>query len=326
MKMFLVMILTFFSVVTYADDKIPARNDVPVTLNSVNKITFDEKAALLDNLFQSFKDAADAFSAKAAEDQTDEEYEALQKQRESYIAAVNDFNSSLLNVEAPEMDYASMAGEKRLIEQRIEAPNKWAAAIYAFLKTEVPPLPPKKFDELQSGDVLLINAKGFSKIINKADNLLSWDSASGASHTVLYLKEVKGVKHFLENIPGEGPRIIFEDEVLKRYSSRGAEVARLAQPLNEKEAKALYGAAVEMAAKNRKSLGAGGYLGTNYGAWGKDNVVCSEADWALLNMAKADKISPSGDKIKSAIGIDYSPADFFKNGQYFFVSPVDMDK
>ncbi|MBF0619339.1 MAG: hypothetical protein HQL19_04145 [Candidatus Omnitrophica bacterium] len=215
-------------------------------------------------------------------------------------------------------------GPQQLIEQRMAEPNKWAAGAYVSLKTKAPPLPYKKFSELQSGDVMLIDAAGTSKAITAVDNYLSGINASTASHTVLYLRTVNGVKHFLENIPGEGPRIIFEDEFLRRYSARGGQVAQLAQPLNVTEAKRLYTAAVEMAAQNRKSIVGSNLLGTNYGVWGKDNVVCSEADWALLNMARTVQVPGTGDKLKASLGVDFSPADFFKNGQYFLVSRVDM--
>jgi len=222
------------------------------------------------------------------------------------------------------MDSAWLKDQQKLIEQRLDEPNKWSDGIYRSLKTKAPPLPYKKFNELQSGDVVLVNASGLSRVINKADNALSGADSSGASHTVLYLREVNGVKHFVENVPGEGPRIIFEDEFLSKYASRGAQVAKLAQPLSDKEAKKLYSAAVEMAAKNRQEINNSQFLGTNYGAWGKDNVVCSEADWALLNMARDKQVPASGDAAKRALGVDFSPADFFDNGQHFLVSPMEM--
>jgi len=214
-------------------------------------------------------------------------------------------------------------GQKDLIVQRIKEPNKWSGSIYASLKTKAPPLPYKKFDELEPGDVLLIYPDGFNKAITLIDNLVS-DSESLASHTVIFLREVDGVKHFMENVPGKGPHIITESQVIAEYGARGADVARLAQPLNEHEAKKLYSAALEMAAANRKDV-KGSFFSdtTNYGAWGKDNVVCSEADWALLNLARPGASVPkTDDKIKSAAGVDFSPADFYDNDQYFLVSPL----
>jgi len=224
------------------------------------------------------------------------------------------------------MDADWFKGEQGLIEARLDEPNRWAGAITRSLKTKAPPLPYKKFDELQPGDVLLVKAEGLSRAINKADNLLSGGSASDASHTVLYLREVNGVKHFLENVPGQGPRIIFEKEMIEKYGTRGADVAKLAQPLNDREAKDLYSAAVDMAARNRRSVVGSEFLGTNYGVWGKDNVVCSEADWALLNVARPGAVPMTTDRVKAGLGIDFSPADFYKDGQYFLVSPLDMSQ
>jgi hypothetical protein len=236
-----------------------------------------------------------------------------------------DLESTVEQVEFENINAAWMDIQWKLIRQRLEEPNKWCGAISASFVTKEPPLPYKKFNELQPGDVLLFEGKA----IAMGDNLLSsGDNASSASHTVSYLKEVNGRKLFLDNQPLEGPRIISENELLKRYGQRGAEVAKLAQPLNEEEAKRLYAAAAEMAQKNRKETEKNWFgtpwLGTNYGAWGKDDLVCSEADWALLNSA-GRKIPKSGDRIKAGLGIDFSPADY-QNSQYFLVTPLEVPK
>jgi hypothetical protein len=235
--------------------------------------------------------------------------------------------------EFEKMNAAWMKKQKQLIEQRLKEPNKDAAAITKSLKTNAPPPPWKTFNELQAGDVLLIEGEGISKGIVYIDNKLSsGDNASNASHTVTYLKEVNGKKLFLDNQPFEGPRIISEDESLELYGPRGVNAAKLAQPLNPGEAKLLFTAAVEMAQKNRNEKTI--YwnpdwnptgkplldLGTNYGAWGKENVVCSEADWSLIN-ATGRNIPKSGDRIKVSLGIDFSPADFY-NSPYFLVTPL----
>lgn len=208
--------------------------------------------------------------------------------------------------------------QKQLIEQRLSKPNKYASAIYKSLKTKAPLLPYKTFDELQPGDVLLFDGQ----LIAAADNALSSGTSSRAAHTVLYLKEINGKKYFLDNQPFQGPRIISEEDFLSLYGSREAQVAKLAQPLNKEESKQLFSAAVEMAQKNRKEIMNNWFgnplLDTNYGPWGKENVVCSEADWALINAAGRN-IPTSGDQTKTNLGIDYSPADY-ANSQFFLVT------
>jgi hypothetical protein len=223
------------------------------------------------------------------------------------------------------MNVAWLKKQKQLIEQRLKEPNKYASAISTSLKTNAPPPPGKTFNELQPGDILLVEGGGISKGIVYADNKLSsGDNASIASHTVTYLKEVNGKKLFLDNQPFAGPRIISEDEFIELYGPRGVHVAKLAQPLKEKEGKDLFAAAVAMAQKNRKKIANNWFgiplLDTNYGAWGKDNVVCSEADWALIN-ATGRNIPKSGDRIKVSLGVDFSPADFY-NSPYFPVTPL----
>jgi len=217
-----------------------------------------------------------------------------------------------------------MKKQKQLVEQRLRKPNTYASALSKSLRTNAPPPPWKTFNELQAGDVLLIEGKEISSADNKLSN---GNVASRASHTVLYLKEVNGKKLFLDNQPGQGPRIISEEEFLRLYGHRGADVAKLAQPLNKKEGKALFSAAVEMVQKNNQKLSGkdtwfGKYLlnDTNYGTWGKDNVVCSEADWAVINAA-GRTIPNSDNRLKLFLGLNFSPSDFY-NSPYFLVTPL----
>lgn len=219
-----------------------------------------------------------------------------------------------------------MQKQRALIEQRLEKPNKYAGAIHKSLATNAPPLPYKRFGELQPGDVLLLEGAGFSNAIPYADNAISSGrNESGAAHTVLYLKEVNGKKLFLDNQPGQGPRIISEEEFLETYGNRKAEMARLAQPLRPDEAKKLYEAAKGMAQKNNRALINGHMFdSSNYGVWSKDNAVCSEADWALINAA-GRHIPVSDDEAKVAAGVKWSPADY-ANSQYFLVTPLVLKK
>ena len=224
----------------------------------------------------------------------------------------------------PASDFSDefIENQRKLIRQRLEEPNNWCSALYASLKTNAPPPPDKKWNEMQPGDVLLLDGQ----LIAAADNLISSGSnVSSASHTVSFLQEINGKKHFLDNQPGVGPTIITEDEFHKLYSQRGIELAKLAQPLNEKEAKLLFAAAVEMAQKNRKTIAKNFFgspiFGTSYGV-GNGNVVCSEADWALIHATGRD-LPKSIDPRKADLFIKISPADY-KNSQYFLVTRLDI--
>jgi hypothetical protein len=227
-----------------------------------------------------------------------------------------------------ELSEELMEIQGELIQQRLEEPNKWCSAIYKSLKTNAPPPPHKKFDELLPGDVLLLEGKVIAFVDNQFS---SGDRASNASHTVIFLKEVNGKKYFLDNQPAlvnwgkGGSRIIDEDECKKIYGQRGTEVARLVgQPLNPEEAKLLFAAAVEKARKNRQAIAKNWFgspwLGTNFGAWGKDDVVCSEVDWALIN-ATGRSIPESVNWAKAKL-IKFSPADYV-NSQFFVVTRLD---
>lgn len=226
-----------------------------------------------------------------------------------------------------EKDTATWIGlQKELFTERLENPNKWATNFATSLASNVPPLPNKKFDELQPGDVLLIAPTTFdpSKIVRWADRIASGSLESSASHTVSFLKEVNGQKLFMDNQPFKGPIIISEKQLNEKYGHRNMDVAHIAsfgvaQPLNDLEAEKLFKAAVKMQSENLNAES------SNYGAWGKNDLVCSESSWALIQ-ASGRKISGTDFGLKSGIGIDFSPADFYTRKQYFLVTPLNVVK
>lgn len=225
-----------------------------------------------------------------------------------------------------EKDTASWIGfQKKMFNERLENSNKWCSNLSTSLTSKVPPLPYKSFDELQPGDVLLIAPSDKTgKVIRWGDQLATGSTESSASHTVTYLKEVNGQKLFLDNLPLHGPTIISEKQFMESYGKNKMDVAQLArygvaQPLNKDEAEDLFKAAVKMQSENLNSGN------TNYGAWGKNDLVCSEASWALIN-ATDRKISGTDFGIKNGIGVDFSPADFYARKQYFLVTPLIITK
>lgn len=238
--------------------------------------------------------------------------------------------------EFDKMNAAWMNKQKELISQRLQEPNRWSTSVYQSLKTKEPPLPYKKISELQPGDVLLIAPDGIlGNLIAGADRFTSGNQ-SAASHTLIFIKEVNGKKLFLDNTPGisdatngRGPHIITEEQFLKIYGGRDADVARpavmgIAQPLNKDESEKLWNAARELAAAELKgeTTKYGNRLDkTNYGLWGNDNIVCSEASrWALVKAGR--KIPETSSPLKKLMGIGFGPADFFGDEQDFIVTPL----
>jgi len=213
--------------------------------------------------------------------------------------------------------------QKELIKDR--KANKWSNGIYNTLTNNAPPLPYKKFDELQSGDVLLVAPDDMvGKAIRWGDQLGSGSTESSASHTITYLKEVNGQKLFMDNLPSKGPTIISETQLREKYGNKNMDVAQLssfgvAQPLNEVEADKLFKAAVKMQSDNINSGN------SNYGIKGDNNMVCSEASWALIN-STGRSIPGTDFGIKSTVGVNFSPADFYARKQYFLVTSLNMSK
>jgi hypothetical protein len=320
-----------------------------------------ERESLAQEL-QVFLADAGRFNAKPAEAQTDAEFAALGERRARYISKAKAFNREVAQASATAMLSNRKAGEtpvvdpavrqerddfekvnaawtkrqKTLIQQQVEKTNPWCSAIYASLKTKEPPLPYKKFDELQPGDVLLISPdKGNdldalkSKGIRFADRLSSWEWESPASHTVLFIKEVNGKKLFLDNtsgmdgktVTGVGPHIITGEEFLKIYGTREAHIA---QPVSKVEGQKLWAAARELSLKElteepKKSRGI--VDNTTYGLYGDDNMVCSETSrWALIKAGQS--IPETRSPFKKLLGVYFGPANFFSDEQHFIISPM----
>ncbi|MDP3353108.1 MAG: hypothetical protein Q8S44_05145 [Flavobacteriaceae bacterium] len=278
----------------------------------------------------------------------DAESDLLDKEVEIFLATFND-NERIYKAYKEQKEFKEseqvkidqiITEQKHLIQQRLKEPNRWSNGVINSLKTNEPPLPYKRFNELESGDVILfspsqessITDKITGKAIIKADQIASGSNVSSASHTVTYLKEENGKKLFLDNIPGQGPKIISEDELLKSYGDRDTQVAKLntygiAQPLNKEEAIKLYETAKEMEVKNKadKVNKAGNLVDTtNYGAIGKDNIVCSEASWILLKSTGREMPKSKSQEAKT-LGVDFSPSDFYENVQYFLVTPLSIN-
>jgi hypothetical protein len=224
-----------------------------------------------------------------------------------------------------------LKNQKQLIEQRLNEPNRYADAIYKSLKTKAPPpLPPRKYDELQPGDVLLISKEDITDAsfwINLGDRITT-DVRSPASHTVLYLKEVKGKKLFLDHTPGKGSHVIDENEFLRTYGNRDILVASsqiaVAQPVREAEAARIWEATKELVKKEADSQKAksGNIVDqTGYGFYGNDNMVCSEASrWVLVKSGR--DIPETASPLKKLLGIHYGPANFYSDDYNFIITPL----
>ena len=227
---------------------------------------------------------------------------------------------------------ATMRNEKMLIAQRQEEPNPWCHSLARSLKIKAPPPPPKMFDQLQPGDVLLVGrAKTLTLnadlwlnyYLRLFDKLSSWEWDSRASHTLIYLKEVKGVKLFLDDQLGEGPRIKTEDQVVERYGKRVIDVA---QPLSRPDGDALWGVArglgIKQITADLKTGNNPNNKGTNYGLYGNDKMVCSEASRFVLIEAGLE-IAATDSLIKRLLGIYFGPANFYSDKQPFLITPLE---
>lgn len=227
--------------------------------------------------------------------------------------------------------------QQKLIRERLQHENYWCKGYLEKLnkeeaegKTLKDMIPHKKASELQPGDVILVGpTDGFFS--QKQAALDAWmnDNNAYLTHTLTCVKVVDGKRIFLDNQAEQGPRLISEDQFLKIYKDRPTEVAQLrqsawgvAQPLNEKEGDALWNKARELAQLNRENTSNIPFA-SNYGLYGNDNMVCSEASWQLINSTGRFQI-PYAKNIPLLSGMDFTPASFYSNKQYFIITPLAM--
>jgi hypothetical protein len=189
----------------------------------------------------------------------------------------------------------------------------------------------RRFDNLRIGDVLLCRqpddmlSAGFytSGWIIIIDKTLTGSFRARASHTFLYVREVNGVKLFLDNMPGQGTRIKSETQIAAEYRNVGLDVAR---PLSDVDAGLLWQAAREVGIKsvNEFAKRSGNAIDTtDYGIFGEGEMVCSETSrWALMTAGLA--IPETRSALKKYVGrIDYGPSDFYVETTRFLVTPIE---
>lgn len=249
------------------------------------------------------------------------------------------------------LDSAWLSSQQKLIRERMEYENLLGKKISERLASPVPPLGELEtgmsLKKLKPGDVLLFepNFSNFSEAVqglavvgaDGAGELLGRGTINDSkiSHTITFLREESGKRYYMDNMPNEGPVIISEEEMKKRYTGREASVAQLqkgfiAQPLNPEESEKLWAEAIEMQKKNIELREQKGYddglvrwENTMYGTWGKDNVVCSEASWALLKSTGRD-LPLSRSWVTQSIGVGFSPSDFYNYKQTFLVTKLKL--
>lgn len=192
-----------------------------------------------------------------------------------------------------------------------------------------------KLNQSEPGDIILVGAdrsslagaaQGF--VQRYAERNFFGNEAAPVTHVLVYIGTRAGSKLFLDNQLGEGPRIIGETEFRQRYGLRPLFRAR---PINGPEANDLFSAAYDFAKSNKQATRRGtGLLGTKYGIFGKDNVVCSEA--ALFSVVEAQ--APGQKIVTETVGgkrilnpISVTPGDIYnQDGKGFFtVQPLHVD-
>lgn len=222
---------------------------------------------------------------------------------------------------------------RRTIDAAVDLQSADAAAIARTLKVKAGKVPPlgKRFDNLKVGDVLLcrqpddMGSLGFytSGWIIIADKVVTGSSRARASHTFMLVRDVRGVKLFLDNMPGQGTRIKTEAQITAEYANVGLDVAR---PLSPFDADLLWAAARQYGIRSQKEFAAraGNRIDTtDYGVWGEGDMVCSETmRWALV---KAGMVIPETSSwIKKDLGsVNYGPADFYEDSRHFLVMPLE---
>lgn len=219
------------------------------------------------------------------------------------------------------------------VKERTAEPNQQVETIIKSIENYQAPPTTKEITDLRAGDVILIGPDPStlkdsmqSYTIQFLDRFSSnkWDSP--ASHTVIFIREYKGKRYFLDHTLGEGSAIIDEQTFMQRYGHRETQVASLAaSPLKPEEGERLWRVSRELA-KNSRNPGFHLIDKSNFGIYGGENMVCAEAArWVLVQAGREIPITESW--IKKNIGrVRYGPADFYLNNQYFLITPLGLPK
>lgn len=203
------------------------------------------------------------------------------------------------------------------------------------MKEPPPPELPLRLSQSETGDIILVGpdestlagaAQGF--VQGFGEKWLFGNENGKVTHALVYVGEQSGVRLFLDNQLGEGPRIISETEFKQRYGDRPLYTAR---PTLQPDGHEMFKAAYDFAKSNMEATERGhGLLGTKYGIFGQDNVVCSEA--ALFAVARAQ--APGRRIVVESIGgkrllnpVSVTPGDIYnQDGRgYFTVQPMEID-
>jgi len=310
---------------------------------------------------------------------TERKHDLLSRMKSGSPAETNQLKAhlkaaSLRNAYHEDPEVAAAAGElalktpkavaevKQAIDQRLAAPNKDIQDVIRSIKVKAPPKLVGRFDNLIVGDVLLVRSAD-SKLsgdywvrwfVTEVDNFMTGTNRSRAYHTFMFVKEVKGVKLFLDNMPHEGTRIKTEAQIQAEYGMQDFDVAR---PVKKFDADDLWKAASEAGIKSLKfrveRLNAR-IDKTDYGIWGDDQMVCSETSrWAMMQAkliipevsleqkpfidgsdpidkivipdSRAENRSWLRDRlseVKRAV-IKFGPADFYLATDNFLVTPLE---
>jgi hypothetical protein len=228
------------------------------------------------------------------------------------------------------------------VARRTTPPNEQAQQILRALRTGEPPSPVKNISSLAPGDVILVAPVPMkahlreetvehlkdvmiSNGINLLDRWASDDRTSPASHAAIFLGKRNGKNWYLDNT-GVGPVIKDEKQFLKEYGQRRMDVATLVgQPLSQREGQELWKGAHELS--NTTS-----YI--KLLPDGNDMMVCSEAArWLLVRAGrrvpetKSQNVTIAGIDIglNKSLFVNFSPADFYEEHQYFIIHPLSVE-
>jgi hypothetical protein len=234
-----------------------------------------------------------------------------------------------------------LGGLSDTIHKRVSGSNDQAQEIIRSLKTKKPPELPgitKSIDNLVAGDIILVAPIPFKDwekagvkdvLISNGTNLLDrWGSSnwsSPASHAAIFLGERNGKRWYMDNTSEHGPVIKEEQLFLKEYGQLQMDVATLVgQPISAEEGRKIFDAAHRLRDE-----------GISYGIGDPDKMVCSEsARWLLLQAGREVPGTQSGNakilgittRLNKKDFVNYSPADFYDNEQYFVIHSLDIKR
>lgn len=266
---------------------------------------------------------------------------ALKKSRNDSLSCSKTYDSLFMASAETDMQLYALEQERKLnadfnvwldneqttVRTSVEKNSAWKDELLKSVResTDIPEsCKITSLSKLTPGDILLVSPLEYSlkdNVIYVADRIyrrkpIEFEKGDKAYHTLTFIgRDAGGHTLYLDNTSGKGSHILSETAFKQEYKEYKIFVSRPVFPV---DGKLILQAALDA---SRHTSDTKRLLDSDYGVFGKDDIVCSEKSAYVVFLARG---TPSYEKQGL---IDVTPNDFFdkeKLGKYFCMSTLPL--